>query len=108
MFTIDIESKTILFLGSILGIIIGVIFLFQYLFADNEHDFIQAKTTKKVIICKGLFKTYILKPKQYTVYENHIAAKIMLVNRTFKLSQCNIEDKKIENEIQIITNSKNK
>ena len=107
MFTFDIESKTLLFFGSILGIIFGIILLFQYIFADSEQNFIQAKETNKVIICKGLFKTYILKPKQYTVYENHIATKIMLINRTFKISQCNIEDKKIDNEKQLIPNFKN-
>ena len=67
---------------------------YQYAVSDSEDDFKSAKIEKNVITCNGLLKSYILQPDKYEVYEDTIRTKIMFVNRTFKLKDCNVESVK--------------
>ena len=76
---IDTESKVILFFGSIVTFILLLFIFYSWIVSDKEHDFIAAKTTKKVITCNGLLNTYILEPDDYKVYENNIVTRILLL-----------------------------
>ena len=73
-------------------IIMIVVGGWTFITSDSEQDFKTAKTSNNVVTCNGLLKSYVLQPDQYTVYEDTIRAKVMFINRTFKMKNCNVEN----------------
>jgi len=82
----------IIIIMTIIVIAASVMTINNFLFQDNKHDFQVAKVKKEVITCKGWFKTYVIEPDDYIIYENHIEANIMHIPRNFDLSKCNVEN----------------
>jgi len=72
--------------------LLGIVLLFSFLFKANAEDFKQAQLEGKSIQCMGLIKDYKISSDKYSVSEDKIIMKRMLLNKKFNINDCSIEN----------------